>query len=340
MSRRGTGALGGRLLECRAPRTRTLAAPALVALAVAALAVAFQPRVAPWAAAQGEPPGERVAEVIATYPHDPTAYTQGLLLHEGRLYESTGKYGASTLRRVRPETGEVELSRDLDAAYFAEGLARVGERLLQLTWREGTLLTYDLSVLAPSGEIDYEGEGWGLCHDGSRLVMSDGSAELIFRDPVTFAETGRVLVTLNGQPVARLNELECVEGAVYANVWTETYILRIDPATGVVTERIDASAIDRSLRERYNLPSSYDCLNGIAWIPDSDRFYITGKHWPELYEVRFVPAGATPDPATPVPPRTETTTPASPTPSSGSSATPSATPASAPLYLPSALQGR
>jgi len=221
-------------------------------------------------------------KVLATHPHDVQAYTQGLVWHGGRLYESAGNYGSSSLREVNPATGEVLRFVPVAPRYFAEGLALVGDRLIQLTWRESTAFVYGLAKLDPQGQIPYTGEGWGLCSDGRRLIMSDGSDRLTFRDPATFTPQGGVNVSENGGPVLNLNELECVDGAVYANVWQTDRILRIDPATGRVTAEIDAAGLLTPEES-----AKADVLNGIAWRPDTKRFYITGKNWPKLFEVVF-----------------------------------------------------
>lgn len=231
----------------------------------------------PW-----KPAEHRKVKVLASVHHDPEAYTQGLIWSEGTLYESAGQYGHSSLRQVDPKTGEVLRSVEVPARYFAEGLARVGNRLIQLTWQEGTALVYDLTTFDRRGELPYSGEGWGLCHDGRRLIQSDGSDRLSFRDPDTFATTGGVNVVLNGRPVLNLNELECVDGAVYANIWQSDDIVRIDPETGRVTEVIDASGLlapHEALRA--------EVLNGIAYKPETKTFLITGKYWPKMFEVVF-----------------------------------------------------
>jgi glutamine cyclotransferase len=235
-------------------------------------------------AAPSQPIERLKVKVLATVPHDTRAYTQGLVWTDGALYESAGHYGESTLRQVDPKTGQVLRSVALTPNFFAEGLARAGDRLIQLTWQEGVALLYDLATFERRGELPYSGEGWGLCHDGQRLVMSDGSNLLTFRDPSTFAATGQVNVTLNGVPVTQLNELECVDGAVYANVYTTQDIVRIDPGTGRVTAVIDASGL-LSREEMMRV----DVLNGIAYKPETKTFLITGKNWPKMFEVVFEP---------------------------------------------------
>lgn len=223
-------------------------------------------------------------QVLASHPHDPGAFTQGLLWKDGQLYESTGLNGRSSLRRVDLATGKVAQQVAVPEQYFAEGLALVGDRLYQLTWQSHAGFIYDLADLKQEDGFTFEGEGWGLCYDGQRLLRSDGSADLIFHDPADFEETGRVTVTLGGEPQERINELECVDGAVYANVWQTDRILRIDPRSGAVTAEIDASGL-LSADER----AAADVLNGIAYDADAQRFFITGKLWPKLFEVRFAP---------------------------------------------------
>jgi len=231
-------------------------------------------------------PAERLdVLVVGVAPHDSQAFTQGLLLHDGVLYESTGLYNSSSVRAVDPASGNVSRQIALAGTYFGEGLARVGDRLIQLTWQEHTAFVYDLATFGSLGEFAYTTEGWGLCYDGTRLVMSDGSNTLFFRDPTTFAVIGKVAVMLDGSPLPNLNELECVGRTVYANVWSTDTIARIDPDTGVVTGMIDASGLLTSA-ERANA----EVLNGIAYHPTNGTFLLTGKFWPKLFEVRFVPS--------------------------------------------------
>ena len=224
-------------------------------------------------------------EVIATYPHDPTAFTQGLLLHGGLLFESTGNYGHSTLRKVEVESGKVLSRVELPANLFGEGLALAGDKLIQLTWREEVALVYDLSRFEKVGQVAYMGEGWGLCFDGQWLVMSDGSDQLFFRDPGTLAIWRRLPVRMEGRPVMRLNELECVGDSIYANVWGSTYIVEVDKATGTVRSRIDAAQL-LTPEERQRVGPD-GVLNGIAYDAETETFLITGKNWPKLFRVRF-----------------------------------------------------
>jgi glutamine cyclotransferase len=224
-------------------------------------------------------------KVLSTRPHDPDAFTQGLVLDGDTMYESTGLNGKSSLREVDPRSGKVKRKLDVPSEYFAEGLALVDDRLIQLTWQEEKAFVYNRADFKKVGEFRYDGEGWGLCWDGARLVMSDGSDRLTFRDPKTFAVQSILNVTLAGTPVKELNELECVDGMVYANVWRKQDILRIDPKDGRVTAVIDASGL-LTPEERQKA----DVLNGIAWNPKTKTFLITGKLWPKMFEVQLVPA--------------------------------------------------
>ncbi len=220
-------------------------------------------------------------EVLATYPHATDAYTQGLVYHQGSLYESTGEYGTSSLREVNPQSGEVLRQTPLPANLFGEGLALVGGQLIQLTWREQVALVWSLSSFTETDRQSYTGEGWGLCFDGARLVMSNGTSRLQFRDPADFTLQGSVEVTLDGSPLTRLNELECVAGRVLANVWYTSSIVEIDPVSGHVLTVLNAP----NLVPRQRNPDAV--LNGIAFDPQSGHFFITGKLWPSLFEVRF-----------------------------------------------------
>ncbi|MCC5954412.1 MAG: glutaminyl-peptide cyclotransferase [Acidimicrobiia bacterium] len=218
-------------------------------------------------------------------PADATAFTQGLeVTSDGRLFESTGQYGSSDIREVDLATGEVLRLRPLDDSEFGEGLTVVGDRLIVLTWQENTAIVVDPDTFEDIERFTYEGQGWGLCYDGDRLVMSDGSAQLTFRDPDTFEVVGNVVVRLDDQPLVRINELECVDDRVYANVWQTEDIVIIDPESGVVETVIDASGLlSRAEAARV------DVLNGIAAVPGTDEFLITGKNWPSMFRVRFVP---------------------------------------------------
>ena len=228
-----------------------------------------------------------VAKIQSRGPHDAGAFTQGLVWREGDLFESTGLYGESSLRELDSFDGSVSRRHDLEDRLFGEGLAMVGDRLIQLTWREGQAIAYDLETFRELERFEYRGEGWGLCFDGHRLVMSDGTPTITFRDPKTFELLEQIRVTLDSRPVGLLNELECAEGWIYANVLGRDSILRIDPANGEVVAVIDASHLYP--------PQSRDSdavLNGIAYDAERETFYLTGKLWPEIFEVVFVPPGS------------------------------------------------
>lgn len=230
-------------------------------------------------------PRQFAYEIVATYPHDPEAFTQGLLFEDGKLYESTGRNGASSVRRVALQTGEVEQIRMLPDAYFGEGLASVGDRLVMVTWRSGIGFVFDKETFRPETTFRYAGEGWGLTSDGSVLYMSDGSARLRKLDPETLRPAGRVDVTYEGRPINALNELEWIDGHVWANVWQTDRIVQIDPASGAVTGELDLSALYPQAERR----DPFDqVLNGIAHDPETGHFFVTGKLWPTLFEIRLV----------------------------------------------------
>ena len=222
--------------------------------------------------------------VLKRYPHDAKAFTQGLVWHDGVLYESSGQYGKSSIRRVRLDDGKVLAERKLDPNLFGEGLALVDEQLIALTWRAGLAIVSDVDTLDQRETLRYEGEGWGLCFDGTSLIMSDGSSTLTVRDPETMEIRRRVMVRRENVPVRMLNELECVGRDVYANIWRRQEIVRIDPTTGQVTASIDA----RNLLSRVEAARA-DVLNGIAYRPDTQTFLLTGKLWPAVFEVEFIP---------------------------------------------------
>jgi len=219
------------------------------------------------------------AEVINTYPHDSNAFTQGLTVAEGRLYEGTGRNGQSSLRLVDLESGDILRRHNLSPRYFGEGITVMDGKVYQLTWQSHVGFVYALEDFSTLGTFYLPGEGWGLTHDGESLIVSDGTPFLRFLDPATFEETRRVEVSDDRGPLARLNELEYIDGEVWANVWYEDYIARIDPASGQVTGRVD-------LRGLYPRRGNDDVLNGIAWDADSRRLFVTGKLWPSLFEIR------------------------------------------------------
>jgi glutaminyl-peptide cyclotransferase len=252
-------------------------AAVLVVLAATAIAVEQPGRPSPTSTVE-----RWRVQVLRTYPHDREAFTQGLVLDGGKLYESTGLVGRSSLREVELETGRVVRKLDVAPPTFAEGLALVADRLIQLTWQDGRALVYDRRTWTKQAEFSYRGEGWGLCHDGRELVMTDGSSMLTFRRASDFSVVRTTRVMMNNRPVERLNEIECVGGAVYANVWMEDFIVRIDAATGIVTQRIDAQGLLSPLERHADA-----VLNGIAYDPSDQTFLITGKLWPKLFRVRF-----------------------------------------------------
>ena len=223
-------------------------------------------------------------ELLRTLPHDPAAYTQGLLIHDGIFFESTGRYGKSEVRQVEIVTGKVLLSQTLSEEHFGEGLARVGDKLIQLTWRSGLAFVYNAATLAPLNTLEYEGDGWGLCHDGESLYMSDGSGTLQRRDPDTFALLESIEVTRNDSSVRNLNELECVGDHVYANIYRSNEIVRIDKVTGAITGELDADALSQASGRPAN-PGAV--LNGIAYDKRTDTFYVTGKLWPLMFEIEI-----------------------------------------------------
>jgi glutaminyl-peptide cyclotransferase len=223
--------------------------------------------------------------VIATYPHDPGAFTQGLFYHQGHLYESTGLVGRSTLRKVRLEDGRVLQSVAIPPPLFGEGSVAFGREIISITWQNGIGFRWRLADLSKIGAFRYEGEGWGLTHNGRDLIMSDGTATLRFFDPATMRERRRVAVTENGVPVRQLNELEFVRGEILANVWMTDRIARIDPASGRVTGWIDLGSLAAATPRR----DSDAVLNGIAYDAARDRLFVTGKNWPRLYEIDVEP---------------------------------------------------
>ena len=261
----------------RRPRRRAAGSATAVRCGAWALAVALASGA--WPVAALETLDVVVHRVV---PHDVDAFTQGLLWWNGKLYESTGRRGKSELRRLDPLTGAVEQRAPIPVFFFGEGLARAGDRLHMLTWQGERAFVFDLATLRRLETRTYRGEGWGLCHDGKRFVMSDGSNRLTFRDTASFAVVGSIGVTLDGAEQALLNELECVGETIYANVFQRDFIVGIDAATGRVVQRIDASGLLSA-----EAAAKADVLNGIAHRPDTGRFYLTGKLWPVIFEVSF-----------------------------------------------------
>lgn len=222
-------------------------------------------------------------EIVRSFPHDRTAFTQGLVYHDGYLYESTGLTGQSRLRQVEIETGRVVREIQVPPPHFAEGLAELGGRLFQLTWHSQIGFIYDLATFRQVGTFGYPGEGWGLTHDGSQLVMSDGSATLRFIDPASLAETRRIRVRDGALPQDKLNELEFIRGEIFANVWMTDTLVAIDPWSGRITGRLNLQGLLGAEDRRQKV----DVLNGIAYDEAQDRLFVTGKLWPKLFELRL-----------------------------------------------------
>jgi glutaminyl-peptide cyclotransferase len=229
-------------------------------------------------------------EVVNVYPHDPRAFTQGLLYHDGFLYESTGLNGQSSLRKVDLVTGEVRQRFDVPETYFAEGLALFNRRLYQLTWQSRLGFIYDQDSFQLQRTFNYRGEGWGLTDDGQQLIMSDGTNRLRFLDPETLDQKREVDVRDEDRPVNLLNELEFVKGDLWANIWQSDRLVRINPQSGQVTGWVNLAGL---LPTQDRLRGA-DVLNGIAYDEAGDRLFVTGKLWPKLFEIRLVERGATP----------------------------------------------
>jgi glutaminyl-peptide cyclotransferase len=225
-------------------------------------------------------------QVVRTYTHDREAFTQGLQYLDGVLYEGTGLNGRSSIRRVELETGKVLQRRDVPSQHFGEGITVFKSDLFELTWQTHVAFVYDRTSFEPKKQFSFPGEGWGMTHDGTSLIMSDGSDELRYLDPLTFTEKKRLKVTASGVPLRNLNELEYVKGEIFANVWQTDYLARIAPATGKVTGYIDLRGL-LTPAERANT----DVLNGIAYDEARDRLFVTGKLWPKLFEIKVVPKG-------------------------------------------------
>lgn len=245
----------------------------IVALAVIAVAV--------WLVIFSGPKGIRIqtVKVVKAMPHDSQAFTEGLYFQDGHFFESTGEEGASGFRKVTPETGAIVQQQELGPEYFGEGIIGWKDRIYQLTWKDEKGFIFGAKDFAERGTFSYKGEGWGLTHNGSALIMSDGSATLRFLDPETLAQKSTLAVTANGCPVTNLNELEWVNGEIYANIWQTDLIARIDPANGHVLGFLDVTALGPPT------PGRDDVANGIAYDAGGKRLFVTGKNWPQLYEV-------------------------------------------------------
>jgi glutamine cyclotransferase len=251
-----------------------LMAAAIIVFAVGALVLVSDSPVA-------SGPANYTYTVINVYPHDKDAFTQGLVFEDGVLYEGTGRWGQSTLRRVDLETGTVTQLHSLPSNLFGEGITIFGDKIIQLTWTSGRGFVYDKSSFELLQEFTHSTEGWGITHDDSRLIMSDGSATLYFLDPETFQIIGQVEVH-DKMPVEELNELEYIDGRVYANIWREEKIAIINPETGQVTGWIDLEGLDPG-------NPNADVFNGIAYDAEADRLFVTGKLWSNLYEIELMP---------------------------------------------------
>ncbi len=232
---------------------------------------------------QSFPAGNLSIKISSMIDHDNNAYTQGLIFHDGRLYESTGQYGESTLRRINPKTGEIEKKVKIEDKYFSEGIVLLNGKIYMLTWIARLGFIFDLNTLEKSGEFTYSGEGWGITTEGKYLIISDGSNVLKYLDPQTFREVKRVRVFFNGSPLNYINELEYINGEIHANLYGSDQIARIDPESGYVLGFIDLSPLKNTVAGYQNL----DVLNGIAYDKDTKTYYVTGKNWPYIYTVDF-----------------------------------------------------
>lgn len=230
-------------------------------------------------------PRQLKAIIIKEHPHDPTAFTQGLVWDNGAMYESTGLRGRSSLRRVDLATGKAEQQLDLDKRFFAEGITVFQDHIYQLTWTSGLIFQYDKQNFALRRSFPWPHQGWGITHDGSSLIVSDGSARLYFLNPETLAEERRITVHDDGQPIELLNELEYIDNLIYANIWKQCRIALIKPTNGAVAAWLDLTAICTQMRG-----GSADVLNGIMFAPESGQLFVTGKFWPRLFAIRTVPA--------------------------------------------------
>ncbi|WP_313808501.1 glutaminyl-peptide cyclotransferase [Sphingobium sp.] len=221
-------------------------------------------------------------QLVRSYPHDPAAFTEGLFFHGGALFESTGLEGRSDIRKVDLKNGKVLSRRIIPQPYFGEGIVNWKDRLISLTWRHRRGFIWKLSDFTPVSDFRYEGEGWGLTQDGRNIIMSDGTAQLRFLNPDTLTEERRITVTWNGRPVDRLNELEFVKGEIWANIWYDNHIARIDPHTGAVIDWLDIAPLLKASGAK----DSEAVANGIAYDAKADRLFVTGKNWAKLFEIR------------------------------------------------------
>jgi glutamine cyclotransferase len=228
---------------------------------------------------------EYTYQIVHVYPHDISAFTEGLFYLNGFLYEGTGQYGQSSIRKVKLETGEVLQKHDISENYFGEGIINWKDNLYEMTWKNQIGFIYDLNTFAPKGQFTYPGEGWSFTKDDHRIVMDDGTPQIRFWNPDTLQEISRLTVTANGEPVKNLNELEWVKGEIFADIWQTDRIARIDPKSGKVVGWIDCAGL---LPPAERTPGSDSVLNGIAYDAQGDRLFVTGKNWPKLFEIRLV----------------------------------------------------
>ncbi len=271
-----------------APSAADLAATAVAATEVAyAAIIAAQPTPIPTEAVTPTPapPISYTFQLVNTFPHDATAFTQGLVYIDGGFFEGTGLWGESTLRETALTSGQVLRSVALESQYFGEGITLFDDRIIQLTWQEHTGFVYDRATFELLQTFAYDTEGWGITHDGQRLIVSDGSSTIYFWDPETLQEIGRITVRDHRGPLNLLNELEYVNGEIWANIWMTDLIARISPETGDVLGYIDLSG----LLDTSNLPQPADVLNGIAHDPATGRLFVTGKLWPSIFEIVVIP---------------------------------------------------
>ena len=222
--------------------------------------------------------------ILNTYPHNIDSFTQGLVYHEGFLFEGTGKNGQSNLSKINLEDGEVLMNKSMSQRYFGEGIEIVDDKIYQLTWQSHLVFVHDKTTFESMGSHYNATQGWGLAYDGSHLILSDGTATLQFMDPETFAPVRKVEVQLDGNAINQLNELEYINGEVWANVWQTDFILRIDPESGEVNSIVDLTGLSAQTQ----LGSSEAVINGIAWDAATERLFVTGKHWANLFEIELV----------------------------------------------------
>ena len=222
--------------------------------------------------------------IVNTYPHDINAFTQGLIYHDGYLFEGTGKRGLSSLSKINLEDSTVLMSRNLNRRYFGEGIEVVDDRIYQLTWQSHMVFVWDKNNFEPLNTHYNSTEGWGLAYDGTDLILSDGTSTLYFLDTELFTQKKQITVTLRGSPLANLNELEYINGEIWANIWQTDFIARIDPGTGTVVSLVDLTGLSAET----NLGSREAVLNGIAWDDESERLFVTGKHWANLFQIELV----------------------------------------------------